>query len=429
LVRYEVGRYTNKVDIWAIGCVLYEVIFRKRRFANDYSVVEYTSRPFNTDLHALPTEFIYDPGAQALLSNIIKDMLSVDPLDRPTAAQLYGIFSPKTTAPLVEQAHPVLEKIQDRVLEQGRPVLEQIQVPEPSATSPQYPTYHILVLEVGNRLVHYTRKGSDVTRPWTRTAVVSTRATSSAALSSEEPLETLVLEGTVLVHYIYSAMGQWSRGSVVTRTAEGPASLTRRESGYDIILETAVLERQQIVQYSCIGGISWVRGEVICVASDVACLIRGQFEQGNNLELLVLQGYFLVHYWRHGERLKLDWELSKRVTAASRNGPQTMIQNAMPPPGQFGNFEVVVLIGGGRLVHFYRDHAAGGQDWTQGSVISEKADGPGAIIQNDEGDLEVIVPEAGSLIHYWRSPLGTKWERGVTITDNADNAADQEVIL
>src|SRR5271169_4534480 len=34
-------QYNNKVDIWAIGCVLFEVIFRKKAFLSDGAVQQY----------------------------------------------------------------------------------------------------------------------------------------------------------------------------------------------------------------------------------------------------------------------------------------------------------------------------------------------------------------------------------------------------
>src|SRR5271170_3594529 len=35
--------YTNKVDIWALGCILYELATRKRAFKNDWEVFQYRS--------------------------------------------------------------------------------------------------------------------------------------------------------------------------------------------------------------------------------------------------------------------------------------------------------------------------------------------------------------------------------------------------
>jgi serine/threonine protein kinase len=34
-------KYTNAVDIWSLGCVLFELLFRKKAFKDDFSVHEY----------------------------------------------------------------------------------------------------------------------------------------------------------------------------------------------------------------------------------------------------------------------------------------------------------------------------------------------------------------------------------------------------
>src|SRR5947207_315012 len=34
----EIAQYTNKVDIWALGCILYELVCGKRAFAGDWAV-------------------------------------------------------------------------------------------------------------------------------------------------------------------------------------------------------------------------------------------------------------------------------------------------------------------------------------------------------------------------------------------------------
>ena len=33
--------YNNKVDIWALGCILYELVTGKRLFRNDYAIEKY----------------------------------------------------------------------------------------------------------------------------------------------------------------------------------------------------------------------------------------------------------------------------------------------------------------------------------------------------------------------------------------------------
>jgi serine/threonine protein kinase len=38
------NKYTNKVDIWALGCILYELVLGKQAFRDDLTVIEYHDR-------------------------------------------------------------------------------------------------------------------------------------------------------------------------------------------------------------------------------------------------------------------------------------------------------------------------------------------------------------------------------------------------
>jgi serine/threonine protein kinase len=85
-------KYTNKVDIWAIGCILYELIFKAKVFDDDYAALQYWS-DCNKELQ-LPFESntIIDDSHKAFISNLIREMLHIDPGHRPGAAQLHQKF-------------------------------------------------------------------------------------------------------------------------------------------------------------------------------------------------------------------------------------------------------------------------------------------------------------------------------------------------
>ena len=79
----ETSDYTNSVDIWSLGCVIYELLTGTRLFASATQVSGYILgiRPFPEDkLKELPT-----PTDDSGIS-LIKSMLSIQPEDRPTAA-------------------------------------------------------------------------------------------------------------------------------------------------------------------------------------------------------------------------------------------------------------------------------------------------------------------------------------------------------
>lgn len=94
LVRGE--KYTNKVDIFAIGCILYEIIFRQKAFAGDFEVLNYSSqrnsseeplnRPFEVEIP------LADKARSVFLSKMIREMLNTTASDRPGAEKIHRDF-------------------------------------------------------------------------------------------------------------------------------------------------------------------------------------------------------------------------------------------------------------------------------------------------------------------------------------------------
>src|ERR1700685_2478180 len=48
----DVGHFTNKVDIWASGCILFELITGTKAFLNDWAVREYYQTNSSKDITA-----------------------------------------------------------------------------------------------------------------------------------------------------------------------------------------------------------------------------------------------------------------------------------------------------------------------------------------------------------------------------------------
>lgn len=85
--------YTNKVDIWAIGCILYETLIRQPLFQHDY-LVHQLSQSRNVDslfqLNLSDTQI--SDTARNHLSSCMRQILDLDPQQRPTAPVLTSLF-------------------------------------------------------------------------------------------------------------------------------------------------------------------------------------------------------------------------------------------------------------------------------------------------------------------------------------------------
>lgn len=89
LIR-EISKFTNKVDIWALGCVVYELAFDHKPFSTDFSVYEYSAAdlalPIGVHIPPLP-DFL-----QHQLSANLNHLLHRDPGERPSAHAARHLF-------------------------------------------------------------------------------------------------------------------------------------------------------------------------------------------------------------------------------------------------------------------------------------------------------------------------------------------------
>jgi serine/threonine protein kinase len=83
--------YNNKVDIWAIGCILFEVLYRRKAFQTDFHVMRRASR--DDDLSFPLSKKIGLTGADDnIVQQLISEMLDNDPSRRPRAQDLPARF-------------------------------------------------------------------------------------------------------------------------------------------------------------------------------------------------------------------------------------------------------------------------------------------------------------------------------------------------
>lgn len=81
--------YNNKIDIWSMGCILYECATRRRTFSSDYAIEEY--KRHNQVLEFTLDENFSDQCKRTIIPTI-HNMLQVDPISRPSAESLLGEF-------------------------------------------------------------------------------------------------------------------------------------------------------------------------------------------------------------------------------------------------------------------------------------------------------------------------------------------------
>jgi len=89
LMREDPHSYSNKVDIWALGCILHEIALCENVFLSDAAVLEYCSS--RRSLNVSCGEH-FDGNANINISNAIHDMLQIDPSQRPSASVLLERF-------------------------------------------------------------------------------------------------------------------------------------------------------------------------------------------------------------------------------------------------------------------------------------------------------------------------------------------------
>ena len=88
--------FTNKVDIWALGCILYEVVFLQKAFLTDNAVHDYALKSQSTGHRLkLPLErgVSLDETFQTSITPLLYSMLEIEPANRPSATDLLQSFA------------------------------------------------------------------------------------------------------------------------------------------------------------------------------------------------------------------------------------------------------------------------------------------------------------------------------------------------
>jgi serine/threonine protein kinase len=106
LLAFPTAVYTNKVDIWSLGCILYELAVGKRLFYDDGQVLDlkYSGKEVSIPLDESFSEHCKDSITKSFVC-----MLKVEPVSRPSAEYLFEEFSRNYQFPQV----PAVESVGD----------------------------------------------------------------------------------------------------------------------------------------------------------------------------------------------------------------------------------------------------------------------------------------------------------------------------
>ena len=79
--------FNNKIDMWSLGCIIYELLTQRRAFLNDIAVMEYKSaKDMTIDISSPGKPF--DARTRCILTQITYAMLEKDVHMRPSSTDV-----------------------------------------------------------------------------------------------------------------------------------------------------------------------------------------------------------------------------------------------------------------------------------------------------------------------------------------------------
>ena len=120
LVEREGATFSDRSDVWAAGCILHELASRTKAFRSDWNVGEYARSQIKL---LIPLQSFVEADTRLPLTNLVHEMLKVQPETRPSAKELCALFEVLVKRTwytfLVESNIPLLSKISQSQEEQS----------------------------------------------------------------------------------------------------------------------------------------------------------------------------------------------------------------------------------------------------------------------------------------------------------------------
>ena len=119
----EISTFSSKVDIWGLGCILYELAVERKAFADDWKVHEYAvgKQKIHVPLEYFPSEI------SLFIKKLIHEMLHANPRQRPNAQRLAEVFAKLETADISAETENalLLPKIYESLFEEFQSALKE----------------------------------------------------------------------------------------------------------------------------------------------------------------------------------------------------------------------------------------------------------------------------------------------------------------
>ena len=83
--------FNDKVDIWSVGCILFELALGKRAFDSDFAVLEHKLR--GRDNLAIVLDESFSNQCKARVEKTVALILRLNPASRPSASAIFKLLS------------------------------------------------------------------------------------------------------------------------------------------------------------------------------------------------------------------------------------------------------------------------------------------------------------------------------------------------